>query len=98
MDVAYAQRFEALKQRKMEQKKRCELRKENIRQEHTKLLADKQKKEKILTALSTIDLITTSEGLYLALESIDDEDVSKTKRNTKKTKLLREQIDIQKNC
>ena len=67
-------------------------------QEHTKLLADKQKKEETLTAPSRIDLITTSEGLYLALESIDDEDVSKTRRNTKKTKLLREQIDIRKNC
>ena len=96
LDVAYAQRFEALKQRKMEEKKRCELRKEKMLQEHTKLLADKQKKEETLTALSRIDLITTSEGLYLALESIDDEDVSKTRRNTKKTKLLREQIDIRK--
>ena len=80
----------------MEEKKRCELRKEKMLQEHTKLLADKQKKEETLTALSRIDLITTSEGLYLALESFDDEDVSKTRRNTKKTKLLREQIDIQK--
>ena len=42
----------------MEKKKRCELRKEKMLQEHTKLLADKQKKEETLTALSKIDLIT----------------------------------------
>ena len=52
-------------------------------QEHTKLLADKQKKEETLIALSKIDLITTSEGLYSAIESIDDEHISVTTKNTK---------------
>lgn len=84
LDVAYAQRLDALKQRKMEEKKRCELRKGKMLQEHTKLLADKEKKEETLTALSRIDLVTTSEGLYLALESIDDEDVSTTIERTQK--------------
>ena len=96
LDVAYPQRHDAMKQRQIEEKKRCELRKEKMLQEHTKLLADKQKKEETLIALSKIDLITTSEGLYSAIESIDDEDISVTTKNTKKTKLLRDQIHIRK--
>ena len=96
MNLAYTKRSDVLKERQKEDKRRCELRKEKMIQEHAKLLADKQKTEETLTMLSKIHLITSPEELHKAIKSIDDEYCNKAKKNTKKTKLLRNQIEIRK--
>ena len=84
LELAYAQRSEVLKERKKQDKRICELRKEKMLQEHAKLQAGKQKKEETLTALSKIDLITSTEELYKTINNIDDEYCSTTRKNTKR--------------
>jgi len=96
LELAYAQRSEVSKERQKEDKRRCQLRKEKMLQANKKMQTGKQKKEEALIALSKIDLITSAEELHNTIESIDGEYCSTNTKNARKTKLLRNQIDIRK--
>ena len=98
LELACAQQSEVSKERQKEDKRRCQLRKEKMLQANKKMQAGKQKKEEASITLSKIDLITSAEELRNTIKSIDGEYCSTNAKNAKKTKLLRNQIDIRKNC
>ena len=97
LDLAVEHRREVLKERKEEDIRRGEKRREYLFQAHVKKQALQQRSQKEKDKLSELNLITTPEELKEAIQKIEKEDLSSTKRVAQKLSLLRTQINIRKN-
>lgn len=96
LEMAVENRRKVSKQRKEQNEKRSEQRRDHILREHTRRQALQQKAQKMKDKLSQLHLITSSDELYCAIHEIDEENISNSKKKTKKLALLRTQVNIRK--